>query len=71
MTVSADYAVAFLRLQMRNPSLRLSLRLRDDKAAVDVNQAIAYIQLRFEREKPATSWWGYARQILTDQASGA
>ncbi len=69
--ISPDYALALLRLQMHRPTLRLFLNLRDDKPAVDANQTIAYIQLRFEREKPATSWWGYARQILTEQASGA
>ena len=69
--ISTDYALALLRLQMHRPTLRLFLNLRDDKPAVDANQAIAYIQLRYEREKPATSWWGYARHILTEQARGS
>ena len=69
--ISTPYALAFLALQMRHPDMRLSLTLRDDKPAVDANQTIAYIQIRYEREKPATSWWGYARQILMEQARGS
>ena len=69
--ISAPYALALLRLQMRRPTLRLSLALRDDKPPVNANQAIAYIQLRHDREKPSDSWWTFAGRVLQEQAGDA
>ncbi|MDA8092582.1 MAG: hypothetical protein M0T84_01530 [Betaproteobacteria bacterium] len=69
--ISTPYALAFLALQMRHPDMRLSLTLRDDKPPVNANQAIAYIQLRYEREKPAEGWWAFAGRVLQEQAGGA
>ena len=69
--ISTSYALAFLALQIRHPALRLSLTLRDDKPPVNANQAIAYIQLRYEHEKPVEGWWAFAGRVLQEQAGGA
>lgn len=67
MTISTPYALAFLALQMRHPDMRLSLTLRDDKPPVHANQVIAYIQLRYEHEKPTEGWWTFAEKLLKEQ----
>ena len=69
--ISTPYALAFLALQMRHPAMRLSLNLRDDKPPVNANQAIAYIQLRYELEKPAEGWWAFAGRVLQEQSLGS
>ena len=64
MSLSTNCAIALLRLQVRYPHLRISLALRDDKPPVTANQTIAYIQMRYEHEKPSVDWWTFAAQVL-------
>ncbi len=65
--LSVAYAEAFLLLQMQHPGLRLSLRLRDDKPPITAADILAYINLRWEHEKPAVGWWPFVRRILEEQ----
>lgn len=69
MTISTPAAIALLRLQFARPNMALlSLRLREDKPLLNANQAIAYIQTRYEHEKPAVDWWSFAEKIMEEQS---
>ena len=71
MTVTAQAAVALMRIQSMRPQFRYSFRLVEDKPLVPASMALGYIQARVEHDKPTTPWLIFAEAVMTETIHGA
>ncbi len=64
MSVSAQVAVALMRIQTVRPQFLYSFRLRDDKPLVNAPNALQFAQALWRQEKPDVAFWPFVEGVM-------
>lgn len=64
MTVTAQAAVAIMRIQTVRPQFLYSFRLRDDKPFVSAQNALQFAQALWKQENPDVAFWPFVEGVM-------